>query len=100
MQKMHNLEESAPISGNRDSYLSVVADSANVKVIVIKRGMIEFIPRKVKKNLLSRIRHFEDIDRPFNRQKFEAQKAGLRNWNLYKEKLAASIIGEKKKKAY
>jgi len=80
------------VSNNRDAYLSVVADSAKVTVLMISRGMLDFLPKKVKKTLMGRIKHFEDVDRPFNRKVVDNKKASLEIWSKYKDKLSSQII--------
>ncbi len=93
------LEENAMLPSSRDAYLSVISDSAVVKVFVLKRAMLEFVPKRVKKSLLTRLKHFEDMDRPFNRERFEAQKAELRRWDMFKGQIASRVLHDRKHRA-
>ncbi len=79
-------------SEGREAFLSVVADSAEVHVWVIKRGMLDYLHRGTKKVIVERARHFTDQDRPEDAGKFKDMKAGLQKWEIYKERLAQDIV--------
>ncbi len=49
---------------DRSSTRAIVADTAAVRVWIIRREMLEYLQRPVRKDLCSRVRHFDDDDRP------------------------------------
>ena len=83
------------ISSRRESCLSVVANSAKVTALVLKKEMLEFLSRDMRKVLLNRINNYEDLDRPANAKKYETLKKDLKEWEKYKEKLSAQIVKKK-----
>lgn len=84
----------------RASYLSVIADSAIVKVLLIKRGMLSYLSSTIKRNIINRIKQFQDEDRPGNMRGLEHQKADMQKWENYKEKIAIHILRTSTKKGF
>ena len=84
------------LRADRASFLSVVADSAQVQVWLIKRTMLDYMAWSTRKNLIARARHLADEDRPENIKNFERQKVNMQNWESFKEKLALNIMRTKK----
>ncbi len=77
---------------SRGSFLSVVADSAIVKTLIIRKGMLEYIAKNIKRSIINRIKQFQDEDRPGNIKGFEKQKADMQKWETFKERLAIDIL--------
>ena len=91
-KKAKDVPEDDEASYSKKSLLSVIADSAEVLVWVIKREMLEYLSQEAKKNIISRIRLFTDEDRPNSIMNVKEQRASMQKWETFKEKLALSIM--------
>ena len=77
---------------NRCSFVSVIADAAEVRVYVIRREMLVFMTKRVKKEIMSRIYYLEDKDRPLSLRELQIEKANYLQWGRYKQRVAATVL--------
>lgn len=90
-----NLEENVEIQNDRRGFLSVIADTAEVSVYIIRKEMLALLPKKLKKEVLRRIALLDEKDRPLSRKDLQIRRADNLKWDKYKEKVATEIISHK-----
>ncbi len=76
----------------RESLLTVVADTAKVKTLVVRRDMLIYLPAKARDHILARVRLMEDVDRPFDRERLDVRKDDIVSWNKFKRKVNSDTI--------
>ena len=64
------------------SQLSVVADSAEVEVLIMNRSWMSLFPEEVQQELIDKIKYVKDVERPYSDRIMSEQKQKFTRWNL------------------
>ena len=64
------------------SQLSVVADSAEVEVLIMNRSWMSLFPEEVQQELIDKIKYVKDVERPYSDRIMSDQKQKFTRWNL------------------
>lgn len=69
---------------SRNSLLNIIANTAEVKVWILQKGMLDFLPKNNKKIFYSRIKQCEDVDRPFKTKKIDRERKKMNRMAPFK----------------
>ena len=64
--------------------LSVVADSAEVEVLIFDKSEIAFFPEDVQREIVINLRKVQNVERPYTPEDMEQVKRTYRNWDAEK----------------
>ena len=63
------------------SQLSVVADSAEVEVLIMDRSQMPFFPEDVQREIIGKVRHVQNVERPYSDRVMKDQKQKFNTWS-------------------
>ena len=67
--------------GLEPSQLSVIADSAEVEVLIMDRTQMQFFPDSIQKQITRQIENEKCIEKPFSDEQFAAEIRKFDNWD-------------------
>jgi hypothetical protein len=72
---------------DRNSMLSVIANSDEVEAYIVDQALMDFFPEHIQKQLCSKLIDCFEADRPYMLKNVQKIKDKFREWDVYKVKM-------------
>lgn len=76
------------------SQLAVIADSADVEVLIMDRQQVQFFPHAIQEQIMSQIQNRRFVERPFDERKFQEELKKFDQWDKLKQAEFLTTIAE------